>query len=47
MLELLQLGNQQTVQELGVLILAQDPTVVFLAETWLIEASLGEIKDRL
>ena len=26
---------------------AQDPTVVFLAETWLVEARLGEIRDKL
>ena len=26
---------------------AQDSTVVFLVETWLVEARLGEIKDRL
>ena len=42
-----ELGNQQTIQELGDLVRAQDPTVVFLAETWLVEARLGEIRDRL
>ena len=34
------LGNPQTIQELGDLIRAQDPTVVFIAETWLDEARL-------
>ena len=34
------LGNPQTVQELDYLIRAQDPTVVFVAETWPIEARL-------
>ena len=41
------LGNQQTVQELGDIIQAQDPTVVFLAETWLVEARLASIRDSL
>ena len=40
------LGNPQTVQELGDLIQAQDPLVVFLAETWLNKARLEEIKAR-
>ena len=40
------LGNPQTVQELGDLIRAQDPLVVFLAETWLDKARLEEIKAR-
>ena len=34
------LGNPQTIRELGNLIWAQDPAVVFLAETWLDEARL-------
>ena len=38
------LGNPQTVQELRDLIQAQDPLVVFLAETWLNKARLEEIK---
>ena len=41
------LGNRQTVQELGDIIRAQDPTVVFLAETWLVEARLAGIRDSL
>ena len=40
------LGNPQTDQELGDLIRAQDPLVVFLAETWLDKARLEEIKVR-
>uniref|UniRef100_A0A7N2RAR5 DUF4283 domain-containing protein n=1 Tax=Quercus lobata TaxID=97700 RepID=A0A7N2RAR5_QUELO len=35
------------VQELGDFIQAQDPSVVFLAETWLNEARLGSIRDSL
>ena len=41
------LGNRQTVQELGDIIWAQDPTVVFLAETWLVEGRLAGICDSL
>ena len=41
------LGNQQTVQELGELVRAQDPLAVFLAKTWLEEARLGSIRDSL
>ena len=41
------LRNWQTVQELGDIIRAQDPTVVFLAETWLVEARLAGIRDSL
>ncbi|KAL0004665.1 hypothetical protein SO802_012226 [Lithocarpus litseifolius] len=41
------LGNRQTVQELGELVRAQDPSVVFLAETWLEDARLGPIRDSL
>ena len=40
------LGNPQTEQELGDLIWAQDPLVMFLAETWLDKARLEEIKMR-
>ena len=40
-------GNRPTVHELGDLIQAQDPLVVFLAKTWLVEARLGDIRDRL
>ena len=41
------LGNQPTKQELGDLIRAQDPSVVFLAETWLDKARLEEIRIKL
>ena len=41
------LGNQQTIQELGELVRAQDPLIVFLAKTWLEEARLGTIRDSL
>ena len=41
------LGNQPTEQELGDMIRAQDPLVVFLAETWLDKARLEEIRVRL
>ena len=34
------LGNPQTVQELDDLIRAQDLAIVFIAETWLVEARL-------
>ena len=40
------LGNPQTDQELGDLIRAQDPLVVFLAKTWLDKVRLEEIKIR-
>ena len=38
------LGNPKTEQELGDLIRAQDPSVLFLAETWLTKARLEEIR---
>ena len=41
------LGNRQTVQELGDIVRAQDPSIVFLAETWLDEARLVGIHDTL
>ena len=41
------LENRQTVQELGDIIRAQDSTVVFLAEIWLVEARLVGICDSL
>ena len=41
------LENLSTEQELGDLIRAKDPTVVFLAETWLDKARLEDIKVRL
>ena len=37
------LGNPQRIQELGNFVRAQDPTVVFLAETWLDEARLRSL----
>ena len=40
-------GNRQTIQELEDLVQAQDPAVVFLAETWLLNARLGGIKETL
>ena len=39
-------GNPKTDQELGDLIWTQDPSVVFLAETWLTKAWLEEIRAR-
>ena len=41
------LGNRQTVLKLRDLVRAQDPTIVFLAETWLDEARLIGIKESL
>ena len=41
------LGNPCTVRELGDLIWAKDPFVVFLTETWANEARLKEIKRKL
>ena len=41
------LGNRPTIQELGNFVRAQDPSVVFLAETLLDEARLGSIRDSL
>ena len=41
------LGNLPTEQELGDLIRAQDPSVVFLAETWLDKARLEDIRIKL
>ena len=40
-------GNQSTKQELGDIIRAQDPSIVFLAETWLDKARLEDIRVRL
>ena len=37
------LGNSQIIRELENLIWAQDPAVVFLAETWLDEARLKSL----
>ena len=41
------LGNPQTIQELGDLVRAQDLAVVFLAETWLDEARLIELQNKM
>ena len=41
------LGNLPTEQELRDLIRVQDPSVVFLAETWLDKARLVDIRTRL
>ena len=40
------LRNSETDQELGDLIQAQDPSVVFLVETWLTKVRLEEIRAR-
>ena len=40
-------GNRQTIQEFGVLVRAQDPTVMFLAETWPDEFRLVGLRDSL
>ena len=47
MLELSGFGNPQTEQELGDIIRAQGPSVMFLAETWLDKARLLFIRDKL
>ena len=41
------LGNLLTKQELRDLIQAQDPSVVFLAETWLDKVRLEEIRSKI
>ena len=41
------LGNPCTVRELGDLIRAKDPFIVFLAKTWADEARLKELKRNL
>ena len=46
-MELLGLGNLPTEKELGDLTRAQDPSVLFLAETWTDEARLKKIKRNL
>ena len=47
MLELSGAWEPQTVQELDDLIQAQDPAVVFIAETWLVEARLKVLLKNL
>ena len=41
------LGNQRTVQELAKFVRAQDPSILFLAETWADEARLKRLCDEL
>ena len=41
------LGNLRTGKELEVLIRAKDPSIVFLAETWVDEARLKEIQRNI
>ena len=41
------LGNLQTGKKLEVMIRAKDPSIVFLAETWVDEARLQEIKHKI
>lgn len=41
------LGNLRTEKELGVLLRAKDPFVLFVAETWTDEARLKDIKRNL
>ena len=41
------LENRQTVHELGSLVREQDPTMMFLAETWLDKTRLFVILDTL
>ena len=41
------LGNLRTGKELEVMIQAKDPSIVFLAETWVDEARLQEIKHKI
>ena len=42
-----ELGNLPIEQELGDLIWAQDPSVVFLVETWLDKVRLEEIRSKM
>ena len=41
------IGNPQTEQELGDLIRAHSPSVMFLANTWLKKARLTQLRDKL
>ena len=41
------LGNLRTKKELGVLVRAKDPSIMFLVETWSDEARLKDIKRKL
>ncbi|XP_075661151.1 uncharacterized protein LOC142630978 [Castanea sativa] len=41
------IGNLPTEQKLGDMIQVQDPSIVFLAETWLDKARLEDVRDRL
>ena len=47
MLERTGLGNQRTVRELAKLVRAQDPSIMFLAETWVDKARLEFLCDEL
>ena len=40
-------GNLRTEKELGVLVRAKDPSIMFLVETWSDEARLKDIKRKL
>lgn len=42
-----ELENLQTIRELGDLVQAQDHIVVFLVETWMDEARLIGLKDKM
>ena len=42
-----ELGNLCTGKELEVVIRAKDPSIVFLAETWVDEAKLKEVQRNL
>jgi len=41
------LGNTCTVNELANMMRAKDPSVVFLAETWVDEARLKDVKRKI
>ena len=41
------LGNLRTKDELVDLVQAKDPSVVFIAETWVDEARLKQVQNRL
>lgn len=42
-----ELGNRRTIRELGSLVRAQDPTALFLAETWTDEGRLKRLCGEL
>ena len=41
------LGNLRTKKELGVLVWAEDPSIMFIVETWIDEVRLKDIKRNL